>query len=819
MNRIARISVLAGLLLSVLPVLAGPLDAQSSPEAQGCRTTNVLLLIDQSQSLQDTDPSNLRVTGAEELIRSLANSAEASGEIVNLAIAGFGEGAAVETQVTLPEQRDLAKASVDQFAARNTDQNTDYVLALRLALDHFSTMPGVLPACSKVVWFTDGAYSIDQLDAPDLAKYTSSRNKGTIQSQLGDQICGPLPDGSTQDRSVSEAIHLAGFSVQMIDLRVEGAEKPQDRNERAQTRPVIDRLLDGDPADPCRIAGGRVEATAASDLATKFFAQGQLALGHFELDCNLLASGYPATMVTALAVQNSNVDGRTELLIDGESKAGGQGFANYSPASGPASSGVITARAASGTLKSCFADLRATVASQGDAAVFAKAGRSYLYFKVNGTGAIADGAGVTPSYAALTATVNGSASAVEWDEPSRSWRLTINGPLTVAPVVVATARAVGWQGPEFAPFSPLVDLRNEPPAPQVAWKGPTTVEGKTTVDGELVITPAALKTGGELCVTFQEPKSVPDTLSVSLAEPRLICHSDEAPFSLPASLTTSSSSNGTGQVTLPYTTEYRPQGSTSEIDIGGVQEVVFPPVVLVKPADATRVALISGALLILSIVFSLGILVALTNRALRLPDPTKFRSVSVPLEVADGVIRRAADSGVRPEDFTLIAGDRGKYVLPDGVELRSRKTVNPFTDLSAKAVASSGVIGVVPALSREVAPRVTIPSSFDQLTVVALETTGLTGTATVVAKKGASLPMVEGSIDDAIERVNTERASASNAARRLMSSVEEEGESVSSSPPAPSVPITPTQTPQSAPTHGSNPKMPPPPPPAPTRRR
>jgi len=165
------------------------------------------------------------------------------------------------------------------------------------------------------------------------------------------------------------------------------------------------------------------------------------------------------------------------------------------------------------------------------------------------------------------------------------------------------------------------------------------------------------------------------------------------------------------------------------------------------------------------------------------------------------VIRRSAGSAIRPEDFTLIQGDRGKYVLPSGVELRGRNTINPFTDLSANAVAQSGVIGVVPGLTRSVEPRVKIPSSFERLAVVALSSTGQVGTATLIAKKGASLSMVDGAIDDAIERVNTERASAGNAARSSASSGAEAEESASfgNDKTSSRAPATPTRAGVSAP--------------------
>jgi len=439
MKRASRTVALAVVALVTLPfVLPSVSSAQSKASPKGCPTLNVLLLMDQSSSLRTTDPDKLRVDGAESLIKSLSNSARAGGETINLGIAGFGEGASLVGETKLPDQQSLAAETVKQFGDRNTDQNTDYVLALSYAVGYFAERASTPAACNRVVWFTDGAYSIDKLDAPGLATYTSSRDKGTIQNQLGGQICGPRPDGSPPRPSVSESIIAAGFSVQMIDLRNEGAEAAQDRAERSQTAPVIERLLGGDAADPCHVQGGRVEASQASSLATEFFKQGQIALGHYELDCAQLDAGYPASMVNALAVKNSNADEKTEILIDGTSRAEGQEFADYAPKDGPAKSGSVTVQTGSGHLESCFADLRASVGIQGKSSVFGKATRSFLNYKVTGAGAGADGVGVPDTVVSIAAKVDGKPALVDWDEASGSWRVTVDGPRTSAPSVTVT---------------------------------------------------------------------------------------------------------------------------------------------------------------------------------------------------------------------------------------------------------------------------------------------------------------------------------------------------------------------------------------------
>ena len=159
--------VLAGALLGVMGVGAGSAGAQSSAAAdQGCSRVEVLLMIDQSASLRNTDPQDLRIAAAEGLLRSLAASAEAGGPTVNVTVAAFGTDAVEVGRATLPGGVDGAVEIVRPFADRETDLNTDYVLALGFAVRHFQSITDLPSSCKRLVWFTDGAYSIDRAECP-----------------------------------------------------------------------------------------------------------------------------------------------------------------------------------------------------------------------------------------------------------------------------------------------------------------------------------------------------------------------------------------------------------------------------------------------------------------------------------------------------------------------------------------------------------------------------------------------------------------------------------------------------------------------------
>lgn len=758
LGRVFVVVLVASLLgVSSLVSMSGEATAQTEQANDACKgQLEVLLLMDQSRSLQSTDPDGLRVSGAKELVKSLNNSAEAVGEKVNIGIAGFGEGAELVGSATLPEQQGQALSFIDEFQSKNTDLNTDYVLALKFASDYFAGKSGVAPACMKLVWFTDGAYSIDNVDAPGLNEYTNSKDKKTIRSQLGDQICGPLPAGGKLPQSLSERIKSIGFSVQMIDLRIGGKEDEPTRVERAETAPVIDRFVGGDFLNPCHVKGLRVESANASDLAVEFFRQGQIALGNYELDCQLLIAGYPASMVSSLAVRNSNVDDKTEILLESETKASGKGFANYSPKDGPATSGTLTTKTNEGSITNCFADLKIAAAAQGNTQIFGKAGKSFLSAAVYGAGSQSAGSGVAQTFATVEATVDGKPAEVAWDDPSRSWKISVPGPLSASPEISVTPKAAGWQGPAFSSTPLNVSLSNEPPAPQVAWQGTSTLEGEVSVASSLRVTPSAINTGGTICVTLEAATAVPSSLTFTPSEQK-VCGSDSKPFDIPATLTTSSSSNAEGSVDLPYKATYTPAGLTEEIPIGGTEKVVFAPISLTKPLNTGDAALFTALFLIASIILTLGALLLFTNYQLRLPDPSKFRAVSVPLNASKGSLTRAEAQPIKMDDLERVLGDRSSYRLPNGIEVRRRRTLNPFAAISAFVRSGSGLVGAAPAIGSGFNQRTEVSSSFDAISFVSVDPAAGTGTAVAMVKPGPNTRAedVAAQIDNALSRLQS----------------------------------------------------------------
>lgn len=139
----------------------------------GNRRLLLLLLIDESGSLETTDPNAQRVAGAQIAVRQLARLTESvPGRIdIRLQVAGFSVDFRPGTGwLTLgPDTVGQVDREIASFAGRNTGLDTDYVNALQGAqesLQEEAGRSGREPHCEALVWFTDGQISIEDRTSP-----------------------------------------------------------------------------------------------------------------------------------------------------------------------------------------------------------------------------------------------------------------------------------------------------------------------------------------------------------------------------------------------------------------------------------------------------------------------------------------------------------------------------------------------------------------------------------------------------------------------------------------------------------------------------
>ena len=129
------------------------------------RALSVVFLIDESASLEATDPEGRRVSAAQAALANLAAvDAEARRRADPITIDVFLAGFSVDFVdrgdgwMTLDAQsRPALFDRLDGFGALDQGVDTDYVRALDGAADALGGQPG----CQLVLWFTDGKYDID----------------------------------------------------------------------------------------------------------------------------------------------------------------------------------------------------------------------------------------------------------------------------------------------------------------------------------------------------------------------------------------------------------------------------------------------------------------------------------------------------------------------------------------------------------------------------------------------------------------------------------------------------------------------------------
>lgn len=134
---------------------------------------SVLFLIDESKSLQDTDPEAVRVEAMQTALEALrfvsrleVNGATPEIDVHFATFAGGYQTLGDGWERIDADSVDRLSESVELFAARDTGFDTDYVQALTGAQEEFSqrvsevTAEGGEPPCQLLLWFTDGLFNL-----------------------------------------------------------------------------------------------------------------------------------------------------------------------------------------------------------------------------------------------------------------------------------------------------------------------------------------------------------------------------------------------------------------------------------------------------------------------------------------------------------------------------------------------------------------------------------------------------------------------------------------------------------------------------------
>jgi len=185
------------------------------------QTGDLLLLIDESSSLQASDPEAARVSAANFLLDRLTAFGSTAAVDLNVAIAGFSSEYNLQSSWTplnagsLPE----LQKSVDSFRNRNQGIDTDYWNALEGARGTLADRPRTSDGsnrCQAVAWFSDGKLDFSERDESKPYAPGASLNSGIGVNQViaaaTESICRPAGIAD-QLRSVGVKVFGIGLAA------------------------------------------------------------------------------------------------------------------------------------------------------------------------------------------------------------------------------------------------------------------------------------------------------------------------------------------------------------------------------------------------------------------------------------------------------------------------------------------------------------------------------------------------------------------------------------------------------------------------------
>ncbi|MGD7704635.1 VWA domain-containing protein [Microlunatus sp. Y2014] len=236
--------VMAGLMLLGLIVSLGlsglTPKAQAAGEGAvdaygGCMVSrkagDLLIIIDESRSLDQNDPENARVAAAKYLLTQLNSFAARTEVVLDVSVAGFSDKY-VEAQPWTKLDKpglDRTLATVESFTTRPKGFETDYWWAMEGARRTLAAHNPDGNRCQAVVWITDGSLDVDFRETdeerrnygetkpylPDL-KLDSEEAARQAEAESERQIC--------RDGGLTDQLRSSGVTIFGVGLR--GEEQP-----------------------------------------------------------------------------------------------------------------------------------------------------------------------------------------------------------------------------------------------------------------------------------------------------------------------------------------------------------------------------------------------------------------------------------------------------------------------------------------------------------------------------------------------------------------------------------------------------------------
>lgn len=753
---------------------AGVNTPTSTPPEVCSDVEHVLLLVDQSLSLEDTDPEVRRRTAGYALIDVFASSAIP----VDLTIAGFGNKVTPFGRFrlgTASYEVDDARAALDRVVSSATDRNTDYVAALTYAVEFFAGTDGDDLACRSMVWFTDGAYDIERTtpsDQYDVSKYTTETDDKQIEDQFEAQVCGDpsgkLPEGSLLASPLSTQIRASNFSISFIDLQT-GVKSEL----RQQTEAVINRLLRDDD-DPCRVDGRWTTVNATAGLLSDFFVEGQRALGRTELkDCGVLGIGLPISALKSVAVLAEEPNSTVRIVgPTGVIASGVQATYAVLNAEQRRSSGLVSAEVSEGAVAYCFVESEIDVSLASRPTIYSEATTATVALRVTGGGlsSRAEGA-LSDDLVDIEIAVDGRQippERVRFDPESREFRITLEGPFNqdeVSLEATATFTATGTR--ERTPLSETLKVVLLPPTPRAIWVGATELEGAGTIDGEIVVE-SDISGPGQMCVMLSsgEPITADDGTQIGLLtieSTGKVCQPLDQPIRVTASAEFPDSVNAFGSVNIDYSATFiTATGDERTLDDGSLP-IQFSEV---KPANPAAGILFAAVIAVLVALLSYLLLFTFARQQNKLSTPSDwlvaYATVRSQERVgAAGNLDFVGEGHFQVSELVGATGTKRRYTVEPFV-VQSIWPLNPLAKMRARARVDQGVVVAYPSRGRHsvVSDQVFVPVRFRRLSLIRV--IGDQITMRILMSRGSTASDFEAAMREALAKSHSALLSAMN---------------------------------------------------------
>lgn len=235
-STVKKVAALAAMML--VPLMLAIPSASAVPTTAavgdfgGCLAAqqqgDLLLMVDQSGSLQGSDPDAARVSAANYLLEQLNTFGGSAGVELNVAIAGFSENFIVHAPWTRLDNGSLPalQDEVERFRTRTDGIDTDYWNALDGARRTLAERDGQSETnrCQAVAWFSDGKLDFTVRDAEKpYAQGVSLGSDQGVQQVVGaarESICRPagIADQLRSSGIVTFAVGLAAGTAQPSDF-------------------------------------------------------------------------------------------------------------------------------------------------------------------------------------------------------------------------------------------------------------------------------------------------------------------------------------------------------------------------------------------------------------------------------------------------------------------------------------------------------------------------------------------------------------------------------------------------------------------------